>query len=94
MDRLRVVSAEATAHRRTEFSLSPVRVRLARTTDDRFGGDCSASLSLLACDLGRADYDTVIGEDGEELDVSDFVGFRPWERGAPDDYVVRTNVKE
>lgn len=58
-----------------------------------FGGDCTASLSLLAYDLGVPDYDTVVDEDGEELDVSDFVGFRPWERGAPDDHVVRTQVK-
>lgn len=59
-----------------------------------FGGDRSVSLSLLAYDFGPSDYDTVVGEDGEELDVSDFVGFRPWERGAPDDYVVRTKVTD
>ncbi|WP_410766630.1 hypothetical protein [Haloferax sp. DFSO60] len=61
---------------------------------EHFGGDCSVSLALSAYDFGESDYDTIVGEDGEELDVSDFVGFRPWERGAPDDYVVRTKVKE
>lgn len=58
-----------------------------------FGGDCSVALSLLAYDFGQADYDTVVDENGDEMDVSNFVGFRPLEQAAPDDYVVRTKVK-
>lgn len=80
-------------------TLGPASIRMFTTNyfehpAEHFGGDCSVSLTLLAYDFGQADYDTVVGEDGEELDVSEFVGFRPWERGAPDDYVIRTKVKE
>lgn len=59
---------------------------------EHFGGECRVSLAMLMYDFGEAEYETVVDEDGEELDVSNFAGFRPWERGAVDDYVVRTTV--
>lgn len=54
-------------------------------------GGTTAEISLLAYDFGPSEYDTV---GGGERDVSEFVGFRPLERGAPDDVVVRTEIRE
>ena len=60
---------------------------------ERFGGECDVSLAILMYTVGQADNEVVVDEQGNEQEVSsDFAGFRPWERGAPDDYVLRTTI--
>jgi hypothetical protein len=58
------------------------------------GGECRASLAVCMYDFGIAETDTVVDADGAARDGSDFVGFRPYEHGASDDYVVRTVVDD
>lgn len=52
-----------------------------------------AEVAVFMYNVGEAEADS-IEVDGEEVDVSSFAGFRPWDAGAPDDAVVRTTVEE
>lgn len=59
---------------------------------EALGGDCTATIALLAYDLRRADRETVVDDDGRERDVSGTVEFGPSTGGAPDDFVIRTTA--
>ncbi|PSQ45608.1 hypothetical protein BRD17_01115 [Halobacteriales archaeon SW_7_68_16] len=74
-----------------EAALTVFATDYFRHPDERFGGDCRVSLAALFYEFGPAGRDT-IEVDGEERDLTDFAGLRPWERGAVDDYVIRTVV--
>lgn len=75
-------------------TLSPFATNYFELDRDEIGGDHTASLAMVVYRVEEAESDTIETEDGEEVDVSDFAGIRPWNEGGPDEYVLRTTVED